>query len=198
MQLKKQSKIVFIGDSVTGAGRDYHTSAGRFNSLGEGYVAVISAALTALYPAHEIMVINQGMNGDKVTDLQTRWHSDVLAFAPDYVSILIGINDVWRFFDQSLIDQTKEQVKGIYLMSPFMFENSQEDPMLQKLKKYQAIVKKLAEQNQLVYIDIQQAIDDYLAIQSSYILSSDRVHPNRNGHFLVANQWLEAVGFKQE
>lgn len=217
MQLKKQSKIVFIGDSVTDAGRDYHTSAGSFNSLGEGYVAVISAALTALYPAHEIMVINQGINGDKVTDLQTRWHSDVLAFAPDYVSILIGINDVWRFFDQSfqqptdlvdeelftqtyqaLIDQTKEQVKGIYLMSPFMFENSQEDPMLQKLKKYQAIVKKLAEQNQLVYIDIQQAIDDYLAIQSSYILSSDRVHPNRNGHFLVANQWLEAVGFKQE
>ena len=187
-QLKKQSKSVFIGDSVTDAGRDYHTSAGSFNSLGEGYVAVISAALTALYPAHEIMVINQGMNGDKVTDLQTRWHSDVLAFAPDYVSILIGIN----------VDQTKEQVKGIYLMSPFMYENSQEDPMLQKLKKYQAIVKKLAEQNQLVYIDIQQAIDDYLAIQSSYILSSDRVHPNRNGHFLVANQWLEAVGFKQE
>lgn len=63
MQLKKQSKIVFIGDSVTDAGRDYHTSAGSFNSLGEGYVVVISAALIALYPAHEIMVINQGMNG---------------------------------------------------------------------------------------------------------------------------------------
>lgn len=47
MQLKKQSKIVFIGDSVTDAGRDYQASPGSFNSLGEGYVAVISAALTA-------------------------------------------------------------------------------------------------------------------------------------------------------
>ena len=213
MKLEKQSKVLFIGDSVTDSGRDYNSTPGSFSSLGEGYVSVISAALTALYPESEMMIINKGINGHKVTDLKVRWQEDVLDLKPDYVSILIGINDVWRFFDQNfqhptdlvdlamfektyqeLINQTKDQVQGIYLMSPFMFETNPQDPMFAKLKEYQAVVKQLAETNNLIYLDIQATVDEYLAIQSSYILSSDRVHPNQNGHFLVAHQWLKAVG----
>ncbi|MHC5268758.1 SGNH/GDSL hydrolase family protein [Enterococcus sp. LJL98] len=212
MKLDKKSKIVFIGDSVTDSGRNDQIAPGHFSSLGEGYVSLISAALTALYPAAEMMVINKGVNGHKVTDLEKRWQQDVLDLQPDYVSILIGINDVWRFFDQNfqhptdlvdlttfettyqgLIDQTKDQVKGLYLLSPFMFETNQKDPMFIQLKAYQEVVKQLAEKNKLIYLDIQEVIDDYLTIQSSYILSDDRVHPNQNGHFLVAHQWLKAI-----
>lgn len=214
MFFEKQSQWLFIGDSVTDAGRDYQRRIGSFDSLGEGYVAFISQALTALYPEKEIMIINQGINGHKVTDLKARWSSDVLALKPDYVSIMIGINDVWRHFDQrfshakdlvdletfqhtyqDLIDQTKPQVKQIVLMSPFMFENNGLDPMFAKLADYQAVVKQLAQENDLLYVDVQAAVDQYLKVQSSYILSSDRVHPNRNGHFLLAHTWLNTLGF---
>lgn len=215
MKISKGSKVLFIGDSVTDSNRDYQASPGSFSSLGDGYVSVIAAALTALYPAQELMIINKGINGHKVTDLKKRWQEDVLDLSPDYVSILIGMNDVWRFFDQNfqhptdlvdiatfettyqeLIDQTKDHVKGIYLLSPFMFETNLADPMFVKLKAYQEVVKQLAEKNGLVSIDIQAAVDRYLQGQSGYILSNDRVHPNRKGHYLVANQWLEVMGFK--
>ncbi len=214
MFFEKQSKWLFIGDSVTDAGRDYQRALGHFDSFGEGYVAMIAQALTALCPEKEIMVINQGISGHKVTDLKARWSQDVLAVKPDYVSIMIGINDVWRHFDQrfmhpedlvdletfqrtyqELIDQTKAQVKGIVLLSPFMFETNPSDPMFAKLADYQAVVKQLAQENQLLYVDFQAAVDQYLKVQSSYILSNDRVHPNQNGHFLLAHTWLNALGF---
>ena len=214
MFFEKQSQWLFIGDSVTDAGRDYQRRIGSFDSLGEGYVAFISQALTALYPEKEIMVVNQGINGHKVTDLEARWYPDVLALKPDYVSIMIGINDVWRHFDQrfmhpkdlvdletfqrtyqDLIDQTKTQVKGIVLLSPFMFETNQADPMFAKLADYQAVVKQLAQANDLLYVDFQAVVDQYLKVQSSYILSNDRVHPNQNGHFLLAHTWLNTLGF---
>lgn len=215
MLIEKETKVLFIGDSVTDVNRNYQSTPGSFDSLGEGYVSMISQALTAVYPEYVIKVINKGINGNRVTDLAQRWQRDVLDLAPDYVAILIGINDVWRFFDsafqhptdlvtldvfeqtyQTLIDQTKEKVKGIFLLSPFMFEKSSDDPMLQQLKQYQAVVKRLAEKNQLPYFDLQSVVDDYLTHQSSYLLSDDRVHPNKNGHFLIANAILKEMGFQ--
>src|SRR5699024_7778347 len=146
-----------------------------------------------------------------------RWQTDVLDLQPDYVSILIGINDVWRFFDQpfqhptdlvrlhvfketyqQLIDQTKARVKGIFLLSPFMFETNLEDPMFKQLKQYQTAVKTLAKKNELAYFDLQAVVDKYLSKQSIYILSGNRVHSNQNGHFLIANAILKEMGFQFE
>lgn len=213
--IEQAAKMIFIGDSVTDSGRDYEKAPGAFSSYGEGYVSLISAALTSVYPEHRVQVINKGVNGHRVTDLVARWQEDVLDLAPDYVSVLIGINDVWRFFDkpfqhptdlvdivlfeetyQSLIDQTKPVVKGMFLLSPFMFETNPIDPMFNQLKEYQAVVRRLADKNGLRYFDLQAVVDDYLVNQSSYILSDDRVHPNKNGHFLIANAILKEMGFK--
>ena len=77
-----------------------------------------------------------------------------------------------------------------------MFETNLEDPMFKQLKQYQAVVKMLAEKNELQFIDLQVVVDKYLDKQSSYILSGDRVHPNQNGHFLIANALLKEMGFE--
>lgn len=134
--------------------------------------------------------------------------------APDYLGILIGINDVWRHFDetfchpkdlvslnryqanyQQMIDQTKENVKEIFVIGPFMFEENRENSMRKMVDDYGNIAQKVAETNHLVYVDVQKAIDHYLTRQSSYTLSLDRVHPNRAGHMLVANVFLKAIAF---
>ncbi|MFN8378973.1 MAG: GDSL-type esterase/lipase family protein [Anaerolineae bacterium] len=47
-------------------------------------------------------VINMGVGGNTVRDLAARWESDVTALNPDWLSICIGINDVWRQFDARL------------------------------------------------------------------------------------------------
>lgn len=209
MLIKKNSTLVFAGDSVTDANRDYDKMAGDFESYGDGYVRIISAVLTAIYPDYNTMVINAGINGNDIHQLAERWDSDVLAENPNYVAILIGINDTWRFFDstfrhnqflstpelyrgqyQKLIDRTKNRATVI-VMSPFMFELNQNDPMRAKLQEYQDIAFDLAKKNNLQYIDIQSTIDKYLSEQSSYTVTKDRVHPKFTGAMVVARKVLD-------
>ncbi|MFC6316104.1 SGNH/GDSL hydrolase family protein [Lapidilactobacillus achengensis] len=215
MLLEKNSTIVFAGDSVTDCGRTYEAEPAGWGSFGDGYVSLINAALVALYPEYRIKVINKGVNGDDILKLAARWQKDVVAFQPDYVSILIGVNDVWRHFDdaafqhradlvdeqlyqttyQKLIDQTKAQAKQIFIMSPFMFDLNLQDPMRALVQRYAAIARELATKNDLIYIDIQAAVDHFLQSTSSYIVTADRVHPNLKGHMLVANKWLNAIDY---
>ena len=71
--------------------------------MGDGYVHLINAYTTALLPQMELMIVNRGVSGDTVVDLKKRWKDDVLAFHPDWVTIMIGVNDVWRHFDGTLL-----------------------------------------------------------------------------------------------
>ena len=215
MNFEKSSRLVFVGDSITDCSRDFNAQLGVPNSLGDGFVSLINGFTTGLYPEKEFMVINKGIGGNTILDLKKRWQVDVLDIAPDVVTIMIGINDVWRHFDgvfsqsplvseevfkqtyQELIDQTLAVTGQIIVMSPFMFDTNMTDPMRQQLSKYQAIATEMAATNNLPYVDVQAAVDRYLAVQHSYALSGDRIHPSAlPGHMLIAKEWLDAVGFE--
>ncbi|WP_125604946.1 SGNH/GDSL hydrolase family protein [Lapidilactobacillus bayanensis] len=214
MLLSKNSKLLFTGDSVTDCGRDRHGYPGTTESLGAGYPNLISAALTAIYPELTVMVQNTGVSGDTTNQLVDRWDKDVIDYHPNFTSILIGVNDVWRHFDapfyhptdlvfseqyrenyQLLIEKSKADSEKILIISPFMFEANHEEPMRKMVDQYRMIAKDLAEKNDLIYVDVQSRVDDYLKNQSSYILSVDRVHPNIKGHMLVASIILNALEF---
>ncbi|MCG6198000.1 GDSL family lipase, partial [Anoxybacillus sp. LAT_38] len=66
--------------------------------------------LQAVYPELGIRVVNKGISGNTVRDLKARWKEDVIAQKPDWVSIMIGINDVWRQYDLPLMKE-----KHVYL-----------------------------------------------------------------------------------
>ncbi|UUZ85108.1 GDSL-type esterase/lipase family protein [Paenibacillus sp. P26] len=91
MPFKAKDKIVFIGDSITDKGRRKDPL-----KLGTGYVRILHDFLTAAYPALSLKIINEGISGNRVTDLEKRWMFDVLDHRPQWVSVSIGINDVWR------------------------------------------------------------------------------------------------------
>ena len=67
--------VVLVGDSITETGRFDHPP------LGTGYVNLIADRLA---PAR---IINSGIGGDRISDLQARWHEDVLAHAPTLLSV---------------------------------------------------------------------------------------------------------------
>ncbi|MHC5375145.1 SGNH/GDSL hydrolase family protein [Enterococcus sp. LJL120] len=206
----KHNRLVFVGDSITDCNRNYNTTIGAVDSLGEGYVSLINAYTTAFHPEKELMIINQGVGGNRVTDLKARWQ-EILALKPDYLTIMIGINDVWRHFDNKftqieqvnkilfeqtyteLIKQSLAAHSKIILLSAFMLEANNLDPMKQMVAEYNEITKKIAANFSLTYIDIQAEMDKFTAIQSSYALSSDRVHLSLPGHAIIAKSWLEAV-----
>ena len=96
MIIKKGSKILFQGDSITDSGRDREN-----DTLGFGYVNYISAFFQSMYPEHGCTFINRGISGNRSSDLCERWTRDCIDLRPDVLSIMIGINDTWRKFDSN-------------------------------------------------------------------------------------------------
>ena len=207
------SKVLFIGDSITDCGRK-PGGEGLFEALGKGYVARVDALLQATYPQLKLRVVNMGTGGHTVRDLKRRWQTDVLDQKPDFVSIMIGINDVWRQFDtpfqsewgvpvgeygatlEELLVHTMPAVKGLVLMTPFYIEPNRKDAMRAQMDKYGAVVKKLAAKHGAILVDTQAAFADFLKVQHSSALAWDRVHPTETGHMILARAFLNAVGYR--
>src|SRR5437868_3690371 len=102
MIIQPNSKLVMIGDSITDCGRTRPIAEAPYDALGNGYVSLVNGLITATNPELRLRILNMGISGNTVRDLKARWQSDVLALEPDWLSILIGINDVWRHFDMPL------------------------------------------------------------------------------------------------
>ena len=99
MLFEKGDRIVFIGDSISDYERARPIGEGLFNAWGTSYVADVGALLSCVYPQLALRITNMGISGNQVRDLDKRWQTDVLDLKPDWVVVLIGINDVWRQFD---------------------------------------------------------------------------------------------------
>ncbi|MCW8132951.1 MAG: SGNH/GDSL hydrolase family protein [Planctomycetota bacterium] len=213
MKIGTGSKLLFIGDSITDAGRAKPVGEGLFEALGKGYVNLVAGQLGAACPERRIRVVNMGTSGHTVRDLKARWKTDVLDLKPDWLAIMIGINDVWRQFDlplQSeihvgleeyertlgeLADAARPGLKGLVLMTPFFIEALKNDAMRARMDAYGAVVRKLAKSRKAILVDTQAAFDAYLRHQHSASLAWDRIHPNTTGHTILARAFLRGVGF---
>jgi len=213
MKLNRNDKLLLIGDSVTDAGRSHPVGYG--NGLGNGYPALVDALLRTGYPELNTLVLNTGIGGDTVRHLKKRWQRDVLDLKPDWLSIMIGINDVWRQFDtpeeiepfvtleeyeatlRELLDAVQPGLKGVILMTPY-YMSGQEDPMRSRMDRYGAVVKRLAGDYGAELVDTQAAFDrmGHYRIQSSLSNGWDHVHPNTAGHMLIARGLLNALDFE--
>ena len=105
MLFEKNDTVLFIGDSISDYERRRPVGEGLFNAWGTSYVANASALLSCMYPELGLRLINMGISGNQITSLEERWETDVMALKPDWVSVLIGINDVWRQFDSPQIPE---------------------------------------------------------------------------------------------
>ena len=103
MIFEPMDRIVFAGDSVTDMGSAQPVGEGLFDNVGQSYVRIIENMLSTWYPEVYLRVTNSGVSGNTSRDLLQRFDSDVVALNPDWVSICIGINDVWRQFDSPAI-----------------------------------------------------------------------------------------------
>ncbi|MFC3798084.1 SGNH/GDSL hydrolase family protein [Cohnella sp. GCM10012308] len=213
MKLSSNDKLVMIGDSITDCGRGRPFGEGLGAGLGNGYVSVAAGLLQSIYPELAVRVVNVGTSGHTVRDLAGRWQTDVLDLSPDWVSVMIGTNDVWRQYDQpyikeshvyaeeyeetlsELVEKTLTHVKGIVLMTPFYLEPNPSDAMRQSMDLYGGIVKRIAENHGTLFVDTQAAFDKILAHVYPATIAWDRVHPSATGHIALAKAFLDALGF---
>lgn len=203
--------LLFTGDSITDAGRGRPVGEGLCG-VGTGYVRTVDNLLNAFFPTLKLRIANTGNSGDTVRDLKKRWQTDVLDLKPDWLSLCIGVNDVWRQFDSpylphtqvtlkeygetldELVKEAAQQVKGLILMSPYFMEPNKQDSMRAMMDTYGAAMKKIADKYQVRFVDLQAVFDDYLQYHHSTYLNWDRVHPTGISSMLIARAFLKSVG----
>jgi len=216
MTIQPHSKVVFIGDSITDCDRARPHGEAEGGGLGNGYVNYVNALLGSVYPERAIRVVNNGTSGNTVLDLKARWDADVLQLAPDWLSIMIGTNDVWRQFDtpekpdthvlpqeyqttlRELIESAKSstRLQGVVVMTPFFIETNRGDAMRQRMDEYGVLTKKIAHDSDAIFVDTQAAYDAATEHTAPSSLAGDRIHPSSVGHMILARAWLKAVGFE--
>ena len=205
MKIKPRSKLIMIGDSITDCGRS------RKEKLGNGYVNLIDGQLKFAHVEQGIQVVNKGVSGNTVRDLKKRWKHDVLDLKPDWLSVMIGINDVWQQMDNWMpleecvsikeYDHTLDEIistvslslSGLVLMTPYVLESNLSDPMRVMMDDYGAVAQNIAKKYKAIFIDTQALFDEILRDRDVAELSGDRVHLNIDGHTILAHAFLEAI-----
>ena len=211
MIFEAKDRIVFAGDSVTDMGSQNPVGEGLFDSLGFGYVRMTENLLMSTYPELALRIVNAGISGNTSRDLLQRWDRDVMEPCPQWVSICIGINDVLRQFDspaesfvtpeeyrdnvEQMILRTKDKVKGMFLLTPYYMEPSQQDALRARMDEYGAVCKDLAQKYGCVLVDLQALFDRYFQFRHSSYIAWDRIHPNQIGAMVIAKEFLAHCGF---
>lgn len=199
--------FLFQGDSITDCSR----SRLKLTDLGEGYVNLINHYLSTHLNHLNINCINKGIYGNRTHNLCRRWQRDCVDLNPDLLSLLIGINDTWRRFDLHLITTAEEfrdnyiylldavraknpQVK-LVLMSPFLLPVQPEQlEWVEDLNEKIAVVKQLAKTYNAIYIPLQEVFNQHITLEKPNVFwTDDGVHPNPEGHILIAKAWIKAV-----
>ncbi|MBQ3225701.1 MAG: SGNH/GDSL hydrolase family protein [Clostridia bacterium] len=213
MIFERYDRIVFAGDSVTDMGSQQPVGEGLFENVGRSYVRVLENMFASYYPEVFLRITNAGISGNTSRDLLERFDQDVVSLNPDWVSICIGINDVWRQFDSpaildshvlpkeyesnltKMIEKVKDNVKGIFILSPYMIEPLREDKMRARMDEYVEICRKLSNEYGCIFVDFQKMYEDYCQIRHSAYIAWDRIHPNQIGATLMAKEFLKHCDF---
>jgi len=212
MKIAKNSKLLFIGDSITDCGRAMPVGEGRSdNDYGRGYVNLIRGLFAVDYVDNPVRIINMGISGNTVRDLKERWERDVLDMNPDWVSVMIGINDVCKQFVSplekekhinleefretldELVAKTADKVSGMILLTPFFIEARKDDPIRKMTDEYCNAVKDIAEKYSTVFVDTQAAMDKLMNHINGAEITFERVHPDVKGHMAIAKAFMNAV-----
>lgn len=197
--------VLFQGDSVTDTVRNRDNPA----DLGGGYPNYTASWFNALYPDLNINFLNRGVGGDRTCNLIRRWQTDCIDLKPDWVSILIGINDTWRRYDSNdptsveqfeknyreIIRLTLENTSaGLILCEPFLlpFENRMDWRV--DLNPKIDVVRKLAREFSAIYVPFDGVMQAASTRREPSFWAADGVHPTNYGHALLAQTWLKAVG----
>ena len=200
-------KIVFLGDSVTYDARDER----NYHHLGKGYPMYAARHITEAFPEKAFEFFNLGISGNRTCQLFDRLYMDCIAFDPDLVSILIGINDVWHRREKNawiettdlqietnyraILERLKRQTNAkIVMLTPFLLDAEDKEEWRGEVDRLIEIVRRLADEYADVFIPLDQYFAEALLTQPEpKYYSTDGVHPNDNGRAFIGKHYFDAI-----
>lgn len=206
-------RILFQGDSIT----DSHWREDDNGQMGVGYTRLVKAELSCDRPG-EFEFFNRGIGGNRLVDLYARIKSDFINLAPDYASILIGVNDVWHEIEhQNGTDLAKfEQIYTmlieeilaalpdlrLFLMGAYVMPGAATVGTLpdgrdrygvfrEQVALRADVTRRIAERFALPFVDLQSIFDRLHASVGIEHYLDDGVHPSAAGYEIIKRAWLE-------
>lgn len=212
-KFKNGARLLFQGDSITDMkwGRNQKD---RNHYLGHSYVFLLASRLGVDMAEANLEFFNRGVSGNKVSDLRKRWQKDAIEMNPDWLTVLIGVNDVsqgrgqpvdlkkWEQDYRHILNESRKANPKlqIVLMDPFVLRMTRisSDEVWKywrgEIEKLGGIVAQLAKDFNAVHIETQKIFDQAAREVSPQNWIWDGVHPLPQGHELIARNWLQAVG----
>lgn len=210
--------ILFQGDSITDCFRPKDNDC----YMGMGYATIVRGRLGYENPG-KYKFYNRGISGDRLLNVYSRQKNDIVKLKPDYMSVLVGINDVFNGIDSRdaiPYDRFEEiycmfmedmQIKlpntKIMLLEPFYIEgasataNNEEYPdksdfFRKEVRSKANAVKRVAKKYNKVFVPLQDKINDFVSKVSDLSeITVDGIHLTAVGHEIIAREWLN--GFKE-
>ena len=194
--------FLFLGDSITDAGHTFD-----YENLGEGYVRMIYHSLH--FQDKKVRVHNRGTDGYTVKNVIRTWNLQHAKINPDFVTILVGINDIsvmkatgasiedtlvkFQETYDTLLSQIRETYQGpIVLMEPFIFPKPAEYITWEEdVKKLNLVIQELASKYGITFLPLW---DKLLAAADKHgmdVITTDGIHVTKQGHLVIAETWLE-------
>ena len=207
-------RILFLGDSITDMCRQRDIDSNIIFAYGHGHPFFIAERLFKKNPS-TYSIINHGIGGDRSIDMLIRMGQksiDVKKVEPDVVSILIGINDVWRKYDspkdaiciedyeknfRKILEQIRSDAPNakIIINEPFVLRASATtnnwDGFLADTKAFACVAKKLSEDFNVYFLPLQGVLDEAAEKYGARYVLSDGVHPDVLGASIIADEWIK-------
>ncbi len=201
-------KILFVGDSITDTGRIYSVA----YNLGGGYPAMVAGSL-GLDKPNCYSFKNVGINGNRIVDLLARIKKDMINLSPDYMSVLVGVNDIGHEFCESpngvdaelfevyydiFISQLLKALPNLKIMilEPFLLKGSSTqsiwDRYRSEVEKRADVARRIAEKYNIPFVPLMDKFDNALKQAPAEYWSFDGIHPTYAGHEIIKRAWLEA------
>ncbi|MBI5757992.1 MAG: SGNH/GDSL hydrolase family protein [Planctomycetales bacterium] len=193
----KPVTIVCLGDSVTGV--YYHTGGRR------AYPEMLEVAIKLAVPKANVTVINAGISGNTTQDGLNRLERDVLSKKPDLVTVSFGLNDMTRIPEdqfrknlETIIARCREAKSNVVLCTPNAVISTGGRPT-DKLERYCEVIRATARDLNVAVCDQYRAgaalrTNDAWAWRTTL---SDEIHPNMDGHKLMAEELCRTITGKE-
>lgn len=210
IQIKKDSKILFIGDSITDVKFNRRK---RFTIKGENVYALQLKKRFKKY-SKNIKVEIKGIASNRTYHVYDRLTSDCISLKPDVVIMLIGVNDAWENYVPEkyppLLRPMEPHIREIYrrlrtelpntqilYLMPFLIDAVEEKfPYHKTLDEFREVLKSIALENGATVLDLQEVFYQAQKSIEPEKLAVDGIHPTNLGHKVMADAIEKVLEFK--
>jgi lysophospholipase L1-like esterase len=201
-ELTASTKLSELTKEITYEKKIFTSYLAEGDSITEGQRALknygwVDLVTKNLSKNNQMTTKNFGVTGAIAKNVEDRIGTEISQSNPDLITVAVGLNDLYANFaeKETMISIDKiakiaspSSERKVILLGIYMMKDEQNNPELtQKRKMWSKSIRDVAYTNKIRFIDIGTTMEN----SGGYKLLDDLLHPNMEGHEVIANEVLK-------